>query len=398
MRFFKVKARVLYAVDMGGTPLSPTYAFTVLKVKGQQLTLLSHHVLTQWEAVCDLLPDEGTILWLINDEAVLCKAKLKQPVTSLFPNFDRASFYISETDQTVSICRKTHWYAWKDKIEGANKSIARLAIGVNCFEYFKDVLPTSFQAGEHEFMVEDKQLVSLQRTSVESAQLIDLGESTIAATAFMGFAMAVDYLSRNSLKHSALLMNLIQQKPQELPPPEAQLDHHQYYLEQQFLNRFFEKQFLALHGVVVCVVLLLGCLLFIWSESSRQQFNSLSQQQQMLRLKVQQKEALLSAERTKWQQIERKAQHQRIPLLDQLFQAMPKGIQLKKATLSTLDHNADELIIWGGLSEKHTLTQWVDAIRLHQKVKQVFIAQLTTDKAVQLHFELHILLHDEHQE
>ncbi len=210
--------------------------------------------------------------------------------------------------------------------------------------------------------------------------------------------MAVNYLSKRSFKLNTLFIDLLKQKPQDSPVTEAPLINQQHYLEQLFLNRLFEKKFLGLHRVVVVVVLVLGSFLFMWSASSRQQFNKLAKQQQALHLKVQQKEALLGDERVKWQQIDRKAQHQRISLLDQLMQAMPKGIRLKKITLSTTENNVtDKLLIWGELIEKNTLTQWTNTIRLHKKVKNVSIVQLTTNKGLQLHFELQILLQDEHK-
>ena len=398
MRFFQAKTRALFVVEIGGTSLSPSFALTFLESKGKHLSLQSHSIVMNWEETLDLLPNEGHIIWLINDEAVLCKAKLNQSIASLFPNLERASFFISETDEIVSICRKTHWHFWKEKIEAANKSIAQLSLGICPLGPFKDVLPDHFYAGGYQLTLEEKQLVFLEKTAINSKQTIDLGDNTIAATAFLGFAAVVDYLSKSPFTLSAVFLDLIQQKREDPPANEATFVSQQNYLEQVFLNRLFEREFVKLHRVIFGIVLVLGCVLFIWSTNSRLQFNSLSQQQRELHMKIQQKEALLEIEKSKWEQIDHKSQHQRIPLLDQLVHAMPNGIQLDKIVFTRAEKNpAGHLLIRGNLTKKSKLTQWTDEIRLHEKVKNISILQLTTDAGLLLHFELQIRINDEYK-
>ena len=140
MRLFKSKELILYAVEILGETNQPSFSLSMLTLKAKRLVLKDHHPDLIWEVLLSLLPEFAPTFWLINDHEVLCKAKWKnnqiQPLDLLFPNLDRASFFISETTDLFSICRKDHWMAWREKIIASRRTISQLSVGLSPLTYF----------------------------------------------------------------------------------------------------------------------------------------------------------------------------------------------------------------------------------------------------------------------
>lgn len=407
MRLFKSKELILYAVEILGETNQPSFSLSMLTLKAKRLVLKDHHPDLIWEVLLSLLPEFAPTFWLINDHEVLCKAKWKnnqiQPLDLLFPNLDRASFFISETTDLFSICRKDHWMAWREKIIASRRTISQLSVGLSPLTYFIDQLPEEMVLERHKVFVKEGKVSALSVTEKSPQNFTNIGDEKIRPTAVLGFAMVVGFLSEHSLSDFSIFQSLI--KSNLSAKTSKNFEFHQKETVYSFLNDFFYQRLIRHHSKILGLFLIIGILISLWSSSTKKHFNSLSKSHQEISLNLKKKDSFLMIEKDKWKRVSKKSKMRLVPLLDGILQKMPNKIKLDRITFSTLKKNNFPLLkkqqynqvnILGEMKSKDQLSRWVENIRTQEKIKELSISHISTDDNLMLRFELHIAFHNEY--
>lgn len=400
MRFF-ISYSPIYAIEICGTSTHPLFVLSIICKDKKTIRLQEHSSFQDWESLMDALPNTQPTIWIINDEEVLTKIKQDPTKESsfedAFPQIDKKSFYWKTSDQMWSLIRQNHWHYWVNKIQKLECLVIDIQLGNSALDALEHNWNQSIKTNHQQLIYEQgtlKEQFFIQRVNDTE---IPLAGDALPASSLIGFAAVVTYFQVYPNTSWGLFRYLIPQLFLPFPSFKVPFEQQQKRLVVDGLNVLFRFVFLKWSVIGFGLLLSIGLGLQLWKSSTQKRFIFQEQQLKNLQQKTQQLDSLWALNHNQWKSIQTKSTTQIIPVLDQIFRAIPSGIKLqqfkweKKQPLSS---QGVQISIKGELLNKADLALWADQLQSFPTVINLRIAQLVAVPQSDIfHFELQIDCH-----
>ena len=157
----------LYVIEIFDLQEGACFNCSVFSLKANQLDLLSHKSNLQWDALVNALSPARFLLWIINDDGVIHTLtppdEQHQQLEDQFPGLLLEEYWLQTAPTGVSLCRKSHYHNWENKINETLKGSHFITLGIHSLTHLLEELPTHFCTAHFIFEQQNNRLLNWEQ-------------------------------------------------------------------------------------------------------------------------------------------------------------------------------------------------------------------------------------------